>query len=99
MTDRPIRVLVAKPGLDGHDRGRRAPGHPGLIRVPAGLPARAIPSPPPQSTEPGPPGLGPVQGRPPAASSPSLPPKGTFDLASAEGLAKGVAAGERRAVA
>jgi methylmalonyl-CoA mutase, C-terminal domain len=23
MTDRPIRVLVAKPGLDGHDRGAK----------------------------------------------------------------------------
>ena len=23
MTDRPIRVLIAKPGLDGHDRGAK----------------------------------------------------------------------------
>ncbi|MEW5719574.1 MAG: methylmalonyl-CoA mutase, partial [Chloroflexota bacterium] len=23
MADRPIRVLVAKPGLDGHDRGAK----------------------------------------------------------------------------
>jgi methylmalonyl-CoA mutase C-terminal domain/subunit len=23
MTDRPIKVLIAKPGLDGHDRGAK----------------------------------------------------------------------------
>ena len=23
MTDKPIRVLIAKPGLDGHDRGAK----------------------------------------------------------------------------
>jgi methylmalonyl-CoA mutase cobalamin-binding subunit len=26
MTDRKIRVLVAKPGLDGHDRGKVSHG-------------------------------------------------------------------------
>lgn len=27
MSDRPIRVLVAKPGLDGHDRGAKVLAH------------------------------------------------------------------------
>ncbi len=27
MSDRPVRVLVAKPGLDGHDRGAKVVAH------------------------------------------------------------------------
>ena len=27
MTDKKIRVLVAKPGLDGHDRGAKVVAH------------------------------------------------------------------------
>ena len=27
MTDRPLRVLIAKPGLDGHDRGAKVVAH------------------------------------------------------------------------
>ena len=52
MTDRPLRVLIAKPGLDGHDRGpcrrARAPGrgievvYSGLKRTPDELVAEAV---------------------------------------------------------
>jgi methylmalonyl-CoA mutase C-terminal domain/subunit len=27
MADRPIKVLIAKPGLDGHDRGAKVVAH------------------------------------------------------------------------
>ena len=53
MTDRPLRVLIAKPGLDGHDRGAKVVAHAlrdagievvysGLKRTPDELVAEAV---------------------------------------------------------
>ena len=53
MTDRPLRVLIAKPGLDGHDRGAKVVAHAlrdagievvysGLRRTPDELVAEAV---------------------------------------------------------
>ncbi|HEV8306577.1 MAG TPA: cobalamin B12-binding domain-containing protein [Methylomirabilota bacterium] len=53
MTDRPLKVLVAKPGLDGHDRGAKVVAHAlrdaglevlysGLKRTPEEVVAEAI---------------------------------------------------------
>lgn len=53
MGERPLRVLIAKPGLDGHDRGAKVVAHAlrdagleviysGLKRTPAELVAEAI---------------------------------------------------------
>ena len=53
MTERPLRVLVAKPGLDGHDRGAKVVAHAlrdagveviysGLKRTPEEIVAAAI---------------------------------------------------------
>jgi methylmalonyl-CoA mutase C-terminal domain/subunit len=53
MADRPLRVLIAKPGLDGHDRGAKVVAHAlrdagievlysGLKRTPEELVAEAV---------------------------------------------------------
>jgi methylmalonyl-CoA mutase, C-terminal domain len=53
MTDRPLKVLIAKPGLDGHDRGAKVVAHAlrdagievvysGLKRTPEELVAEAV---------------------------------------------------------
>ena len=38
MSDRKLRILVAKPGLDGHDRGAKDPPPEGAIEMPVARP-------------------------------------------------------------